>query len=258
MSSRYYHYDGLGSTRLLTDEAGNVTDSYCNTAFGTPVDTGAANPTVNPFRYVGQRGYYLYDDTGNYYVRARTYSPVLARWLSEDPLDFVPGEANLFRYVRNMVLAQSDPSGLACSPAHGPFKTGPTTTHATGCGVAISADLDPAPIGLTLANSIQCTRERPLAWLYSCQCGCWPFDYTTNREYRFVQSEQVKIANRSAIFCTGAGVGIPKASIPAGPGLTIWWYSIAPRDQNIADRDCTTSFPKWGKAAPPPATLPCP
>lgn len=24
--TRYYHYDGLGSTQLLTDENGNVTD----------------------------------------------------------------------------------------------------------------------------------------------------------------------------------------------------------------------------------------
>jgi hypothetical protein len=49
----YYHYDGLGSTQLLTDENANITDSYCNTAFGAPVDKGAANPTANPFRYVG-------------------------------------------------------------------------------------------------------------------------------------------------------------------------------------------------------------
>jgi hypothetical protein len=81
-TKRFYHYDGQGSTQLLTDENGNVTDSYANTAFGTPVDTGAANPTVNPFRFVGQFGYYLDLDTGDYYVRARTYSPFLARWLN--------------------------------------------------------------------------------------------------------------------------------------------------------------------------------
>ena len=84
----YYHYDGLGSTQLLTDENGTITDSYANTAFGEPVDTGAENPTPNPFQFVGQLGYYLDSDTGNYYVRARDYSPLLARWLSEDPLGF--------------------------------------------------------------------------------------------------------------------------------------------------------------------------
>ena len=83
----YYHYDGQGSAQLLTDENGNITDQYCNTAFGEPVPTGAANPTPNPFQYVGREGYYLDTDTGDYYVRARTYSPVLARWLSEDPIE---------------------------------------------------------------------------------------------------------------------------------------------------------------------------
>jgi RHS repeat-associated protein len=111
--TRYYHYDGLGSTQLLTDENGNVTDSYCNTAFGEPVSTGAANPTVNPFRYVGREGYYLDADTGQYYVRARTYSPVLARWLSADLLALAARDANLYRYVRSSATNATDPSGLA-------------------------------------------------------------------------------------------------------------------------------------------------
>jgi RHS repeat-associated protein len=109
----YYHFDGLGSTQLLTDENANITDSYCNTAFGSPVDTGAANPTVNPFRFVGQLGYYLDPDTGSYYVRARTLSPVLARWLSEDPIGFAGGDVNLYRYVGNRPTYAMDATGLA-------------------------------------------------------------------------------------------------------------------------------------------------
>jgi RHS repeat-associated protein len=135
MSKRFYHYDGQGSTQLLTDENGNVTDSYANTAYGTPVDTGAANPTVNPFPFVGQLGYYLDADTGNYYVRARTYSPVLAMWLSEDRLGFDSSYSdsmasygwpahdwltivpNWYRYAENDPAAFIDPSGLAFQPA---------------------------------------------------------------------------------------------------------------------------------------------
>ena len=33
-SVSYYHYDGLGSVTALSDEAGNVTDSYVYDAFG--------------------------------------------------------------------------------------------------------------------------------------------------------------------------------------------------------------------------------
>jgi hypothetical protein len=53
----YYHYDGLGSTLCLTDEDGEITDSYAFTAYGEDVDTVAQNPTPNPFRYVGREGY---------------------------------------------------------------------------------------------------------------------------------------------------------------------------------------------------------
>jgi RHS repeat-associated protein len=105
----YYHFDGVGSTQLLTDENANVTDIYCNTAFGLPVDTGAANPTTNPFRFVGQLGYYFNQGTGNYYVRARTYSPTLATWLSRDPAESDP---NFYRYCGHRPLTQMDPSGL--------------------------------------------------------------------------------------------------------------------------------------------------
>ncbi len=46
----------------------------------------------------------------DYYVRARTYDPVVARWLSRDPLGFVDG-VNLFTYCLNSPLNFLDPSG---------------------------------------------------------------------------------------------------------------------------------------------------
>ncbi len=113
MATRYYHYDGLGSTQLLTDENGNVTDSYANTAFGEPVSTGAENPTTNPFRFVGQFGYYINRDVGDYYVRARAFSDVLARWLSPDPIGLVDQResASLYKYANNSPTVNVDPSG---------------------------------------------------------------------------------------------------------------------------------------------------
>jgi len=137
----YYHFDGLGSTQLLTDENGNVTDSYANTAFGEPLSTGAANPTPNPFRFGGQSGYYLNPDSGDYYVRARTYSPVLARWLSRDPIGFGGGDANLYEYCVNAPMIRTDAAGLQSNvfplpppaPAPKPGNKGQNNTFVFPC-----------------------------------------------------------------------------------------------------------------------------
>jgi hypothetical protein len=57
-TKRYYHFDGEGSTRALTDSSQNVTETYKYTSFGELIAaTGAA---INPFRWMGQTG--AYDD----------------------------------------------------------------------------------------------------------------------------------------------------------------------------------------------------
>jgi RHS repeat-associated protein len=81
-----YHYDALGSTRMLTDSSGNVTDTYLHDAWGNNV--ASTGTTVNPFKWVGKYGYYTDDGTGQVYVRARMYQPTVARWMSVDPLFF--------------------------------------------------------------------------------------------------------------------------------------------------------------------------
>ena len=55
-TKRYFHYDGLGSTHALTDSTGATTDTYTYSAFG--VQESSTGSSVNPFRYVGQWGYY--------------------------------------------------------------------------------------------------------------------------------------------------------------------------------------------------------
>jgi len=42
----------------------------------------------------------------------RWYDPSVGRWLSEDPLGFSAGDANLYRHVRNSQTIYVDPSGL--------------------------------------------------------------------------------------------------------------------------------------------------
>jgi len=108
-STSYYHYDGLGSTRELTDDSETVTDTNLCDAWGVNVDSTGS--TENNYRWNGRSGYYHDVETSNYYVRARIYKPASARWLSVDPLGFVVG-GNRFIYSYNNVCINSDPSGL--------------------------------------------------------------------------------------------------------------------------------------------------
>ncbi len=106
----YYHYDGQGSTVALTDDNENVTDTYVYSAFGELVSS--TGTTVNPFRYVGQYGYYTDVETNDIYIRARSYNPSLGRWLTRDPIGYEGSEWDLYEYCRSRPLEHFDPEGL--------------------------------------------------------------------------------------------------------------------------------------------------
>jgi hypothetical protein len=49
----YYHVDGLGSTRALTNASGLVTDRYIYDAFGRPI--GQVGITGNVYLFAGEQ-----------------------------------------------------------------------------------------------------------------------------------------------------------------------------------------------------------
>jgi RHS repeat-associated protein len=108
-TKRYFHFDGLGSTRALTDSSENVTDTYEYNAFG--VLEASSGSSVNPYRYVGQYGYY--DDgamgsaSGLLLLGVRYYSPAHGRFWSWDPVPNI----NLYAYVSNSATMAIDPTG---------------------------------------------------------------------------------------------------------------------------------------------------
>ncbi len=83
-ATAFYHYDALGSTRALTNSAKTTTDTADYRAFG--LLNASSGSTTNPFRWVGQLGYYWQPDTDDHWVRARIYRPQIGRWVSRDPL----------------------------------------------------------------------------------------------------------------------------------------------------------------------------
>ena len=109
-SSSFYAFDSQGSTRVLTNPAGAVTDAYAYRAFGAAWQGG--NGSANAYRYAGEYGYYR-DSAAVEYVRARYLNVLQGRWMSADPLRFEAGDYNLYRYVGNEPVGRMDASGLA-------------------------------------------------------------------------------------------------------------------------------------------------
>ena len=102
----YYLYDGLGSVTELIDEDENVVNLYRYTPFGESMLK--IEGVFNPYQYTGRR----YDqETGQYYYRARMYSPSQGRFLSNDPLGMVDGP-NMYAYVQNDPVNHRDPTGM--------------------------------------------------------------------------------------------------------------------------------------------------
>jgi RHS repeat-associated protein len=108
--SRTFHYDGVGSTRLLTNTAGAITDTYAFTAFGE-LD-GSTGVTLNDYLYTGEQ---FDPNIGFYYLRARYYNPTTGRFPTMDIFtgaERIPSSLNKYVYVANEPVGETDYSGL--------------------------------------------------------------------------------------------------------------------------------------------------
>jgi len=108
---RVYLADGQGSTRRLTDQLGNVTDTYDYTAFGELL--AQVGSTENSFRYVGEE---FDPNAGFYYLRARWMNPVVGRFVSVDPWEGdpqAPVSLHRYLYANASPISFHDPAGEA-------------------------------------------------------------------------------------------------------------------------------------------------
>lgn len=111
-TKRYFHFDAIGSTAALADESEVVKDHYTYEAFGVVATATSTNgPSVNPFRFVGQWGYYddgsMGSQGGLSLLGVRYLSPSKGRFLSRDPIHML----NAYVYVGNSATRKTDPSG---------------------------------------------------------------------------------------------------------------------------------------------------
>jgi RHS repeat-associated protein len=115
LTNTYYPLKGhLGSVLALTDDAGNIVESYRYDAWGrTTVYDASGNPlsaSAVGNRYCWQGREYSWN-TGLYHFRARWYDPVTGRWLSNDPIG-ISGGLNQYVFCANNPVNFRDPSGL--------------------------------------------------------------------------------------------------------------------------------------------------
>jgi RHS repeat-associated protein len=104
-ATRTFLSDALGSTLALADTSGVVQTSYTYAPYGETTVTGTTS--TNTTQYTGREN----DNDGLYFYRARYYHPVFSRFVSEDPIGFGGGDANLYRYVNSNPTNMTDPTG---------------------------------------------------------------------------------------------------------------------------------------------------
>jgi RHS repeat-associated protein len=104
----YLHHDQQGSTRMLTSSSGTVSGTTTFDGFGNKL--GATGTASTPLGYDGQ---YTSADTGLIYLRARSYDPSTAQFLSVDPLVEMTSEQ--YGFAKENPLDGADASGLSTS-----------------------------------------------------------------------------------------------------------------------------------------------
>lgn len=110
-SLSFYHLDHLNSTKMVSDQNGDIDVKYIYRAFGEQLkklDKSGAETNNDSARY-SYGGKELDADTNLYYFNARYYDATLGRFINVDP---VQDGTNWYVYCNNNPMNMVDPSGL--------------------------------------------------------------------------------------------------------------------------------------------------
>lgn len=103
----FYHPDHLGSSSLITDADGNLTQHVEYVPFGE-VFLEEHNSWNTPYKFNAKE---LDEETGLYYYGARYYDPRTSVWLSVDPLAEKHPEVSSYVYCMENPIKFIDPDG---------------------------------------------------------------------------------------------------------------------------------------------------
>ena len=112
---RYYHFDSLGNTVLVTDGSGAVSGSFVYDAWGLLLSSGGG---ITPYQWGGEVGCYAHNSEtqggglGNLaQLGVRYYNAVSGRFTQRDFVGFVGG-LNWYEYAGSNPATYIDPWGL--------------------------------------------------------------------------------------------------------------------------------------------------
>ena len=111
-TTEYFLSDGNGSTRLLADSSGQVSDRFSYDAYGVSLTpNGQPDGARTKYLYGGQQ---FDEHLGQYYLRARHYDAKVGRFTQIDPFPGVsadPASLHKYTYAQADPVNKSDPSG---------------------------------------------------------------------------------------------------------------------------------------------------
>lgn len=119
-NTKYFLKDHLGSTEVITNNAGQVVERLSYAAFGNRRMAtswlSSATPIVAQSTTRGYTGHEQLDDLGLVNMNGRFYDPQIGRFISADPFIQSPDNLqsfNRYSYVMNNPLSFTDPSGYS-------------------------------------------------------------------------------------------------------------------------------------------------
>ncbi|MBR6104130.1 MAG: RHS repeat-associated core domain-containing protein [Paludibacteraceae bacterium] len=104
----FYHPDHLGSTAMVTDHEGRITQNVVYIPYGEVFVEERDGSWASPYLFNTKE---LDEETGLYYYGARYLNPSIALWLSTDPLQGKHPGISPYKYCAGNPVKLVDPDG---------------------------------------------------------------------------------------------------------------------------------------------------
>ncbi|MBA6411800.1 VCBS repeat-containing protein [Parahaliea sp. F7430] len=105
----WYHSDASKNIRIISNTAGDVSDSYSYEAFGGLISHSGTS--ANPYQFAGEQAG---AEENLSFLRARYYDPTTGRFISRDPFQGIlrdPPSLHRYLYAHANPISNTDPTG---------------------------------------------------------------------------------------------------------------------------------------------------